>query len=67
MTGASGHRRVPATFYEDLQIPIPPLAIQRQAVEEYDKICDEYRAAKKVISEYQEKVEDVFVKHEVTA
>ena len=34
MTGSSGHRRVPANFYADYKIPVPPLAIQTQLVAE---------------------------------
>lgn len=34
MTGSSGHRRVPITFYQQLQIPLPPLYEQQKIVEE---------------------------------
>ena len=34
MTGSSGHRRVPANFYADYKIPIPPLTIQTQLAAE---------------------------------
>lgn len=30
MTGASGHRRVPAAFYEEMLIPVPPLTVTRR-------------------------------------
>lgn len=30
MTGASGHKRVPISFYENLTIPLPPLEIQEK-------------------------------------
>ncbi len=33
MTGASGHKRVPITFYQQLQIPLPPLHEQQRIVE----------------------------------
>ncbi len=32
MTGAVGHKRIPKDFYEQHQIPIPPLAEQKQIV-----------------------------------
>lgn len=32
MTGASGHRRVPVTFYENLQIPVPTPQEQQRVV-----------------------------------
>lgn len=35
-TGSSGHQRVPGTFLEQLQIPVPPLDIQRQLIAELD-------------------------------
>lgn len=41
MTGASGHRRVPITFYENLDIPLPTMDKQKEIVEEienYEKI-----------------------------
>ena len=41
MTGASGHRRVPITFYENLDIPLPTMNKQKEIVaeiESYEKI-----------------------------
>jgi len=35
-TGSSGHQRVPASFLENLEIPLPPLDIQRRLVDELD-------------------------------
>lgn len=32
MTGSSGHRRVPESFYASLPIPVPPLEIQKKVV-----------------------------------
>lgn len=32
MTGASGHRRVPPSFYEDMKVPVPTLADQKRLV-----------------------------------
>ncbi len=29
MTGASGHKRVPISFYENLTIPLPPLEFRK--------------------------------------
>ena len=34
MTGASGHRRVPAAFYEEMLIPVPPIPVQQQVIDE---------------------------------
>ena len=33
-TGASGHRRVPISFYENIKIPVPPISEQQKIVEE---------------------------------
>jgi type I restriction enzyme M protein len=56
MTGASGHRRVPAGFYEKLQIPLPPLDVQAQIVEECEKIDKEVEAAEKKIENSKEEI-----------
>jgi type I restriction enzyme M protein len=37
MTGASGHRRVPAAFYERLEIPLPSLVEQNKMVSQVEK------------------------------
>ncbi len=36
MAWASGHRRVPIDFYESLDVPLPPLDIQQQIVDEME-------------------------------
>lgn len=36
MTGSSGHRRVPISFYENLKIPVPPLDIQQKLISEIE-------------------------------
>lgn len=38
MTGSSGHRRVPISFYESLQIPLPPLKVQEKIVSVIESI-----------------------------
>jgi hypothetical protein len=35
-TGSSGHQRVPASFLEQLEIPVPPIDVQRRLVAELD-------------------------------
>ena len=49
MTGASGHRRVPITFYETLQIPVPPLSEQKKIVAKIEKIEQQIAASKSVM------------------
>ena len=41
MTGASGHRRVTIEFYEDLEIPVLPMAEQQQIISQ----VEQYEAA----------------------
>lgn len=60
MTGASGHRRVPASFYEEMMIPLPPLAIQQQIIEECEKIDEEYNTTRMSIDTYRHKIETLF-------
>ena len=38
MTGSSGHRRVPISFYESLQIPLPPLEAQEKIISTIENI-----------------------------
>ncbi|MFN0202048.1 MAG: restriction endonuclease subunit S, partial [Bacteroidia bacterium] len=50
MTGSSGHRRVPASFYEDISIPIPPLSIQQTLVSEIAILEARISAAEQIIA-----------------
>lgn len=50
MKGSSGHRRVPDTFYSSMEIPVPPMDIQK-------KIADECGAIDK---EFKEEVDNLF-------
>lgn len=49
MTGASGHRRVPASFYEMLQIPLPSLAEQQKFVAKIEALEQQIAQAQAVI------------------
>ncbi|MCL1948029.1 MAG: restriction endonuclease subunit S, partial [Chitinivibrionia bacterium] len=51
MTGASGHRRVPIAFYENLEIPLPPLSEQQKVVAKIEKIEAQIAEAQKIIDE----------------
>ena len=53
MTGASGHRRVPAAFYEEMLIPVPPIPVQQQVIDECAKIDEEYNATRMSIETYR--------------
>ena len=61
MTGASGHRRVPASFYEDIMVPVPPITIQQQIIDECKAIDDEYHTTRMSIEAYKQKIEALFV------
>lgn len=60
MTGASGHRRVPATFYKEMLIPVPPIPVQQQVIDECAKIDEEYNATRMSIETYRQKIADLF-------
>lgn len=51
MTGSSGHRRVPITFYESLQVPVPPLAEQEKIVQQIEALEMQIAQAQKVIDD----------------
>ena len=50
MTGSSGHRRVPATFYANLDVPVPPLADQQKLVTEIEALERDIASAQAVIA-----------------
>ena len=64
MTGSSGHRRVPASYYENLSIPLPPPEIQTEIVKECEAIDQESQSAQQTITqakaEIESKVKDSF-------
>ena len=62
MTGSSGHRRVPESFYSDLKIPLPPLEIQQQIVAECEKVDAAVEVAKADIAKAKQIVLDTFAK-----
>ncbi len=61
MTGASGHRRVPIYFYEDLLIPLPPLEIQNKIVKDCQKVDDEVSKANEIIEQSKQNIENGFL------
>ena len=65
MTGASGHRRVPATFYEEMLIPVPPIPVQQQVIDECAKIDEEYNATRMSIETYRQKIADLFAELDI--
>ena len=67
MTGASGHRRVPETFYQKLPIPLPPLSVQKQIVDECGKVDEEYENSRMSIENYRTRISKIFTDLEVIA
>ena len=65
MTGASGHRRVPATFYEEMLIPVPPIPVQQQVIDECAKIDEEFNTTRMSIETYRQKIADLFAELDV--
>ena len=49
MTGASGHRRVPISYYENLEIPIPPIYEQKRIVAQMEALELEITKARTLI------------------
>lgn len=59
MTGASGHRRVPIKWYEELDIPVPPIEVQKQIVEEIGKVDNSVSLSKRLIDNYEAEIENL--------
>ena len=58
MTGSSGHRRVPASFYENYKISLPPLEIQTQIVQECEEVDAEVNKAITEIERAKKEIEN---------
>lgn len=63
MTGASGHRRVPITFYENLDIPLPSIEIQEEIVTEIEKYEKNIEDAKIEIDKLENEKKNILKKH----
>ncbi len=63
MTGASGHRRVPISFYENLEIPIPPLTEQQRIVSKIETYEAEISKAKAVMQGCTERKKQILEKY----
>ena len=59
MTGASGHRRVPISFYGDLKIPLPPKDIQEKIVEEIESLEKKEKSYKENINNYRKNISKI--------
>ena len=63
MTGASGHRRVPIAFYENLEIPLPPLSEQQKIVSKIEKIEAQIAALEQQLIEIPKEKENILKKY----
>lgn len=63
MTGASGHRRVPISFYKNLEIPVPSLSEQQRVVEEVEGYEAAIAEAKSVMAGCAERKKAVLEKY----
>ena len=54
MKGSSGHRRVPEEFYASLEIPLPPMDVQKKIAEECEKIDMQMQQNKRQIRKMKE-------------
>lgn len=57
MKGSSGHRRVPEEFYASLEIPLPPMNVQKKIAEECEKIDAQVEAYNLQLKDAEEKIE----------
>ncbi len=61
MTGTSGHRRVPTTFFSTLMIPKPPLDIQQKIIDEIEAIEARETRAKEAIELKKKEIDRIFM------
>ena len=60
MTGSSGHRRVPESFYSQFKIPLPSKEIQESIVSQCQKLDMEANEAKEKINQLKEKIDNLY-------
>lgn len=56
MTGSSGHRRVPESFYSSLEVPLPKMSIQKKIAEECAEIDEKFHNAVQRLQESIQKL-----------
>ena len=44
-----------------VQIPVPPINVQKEIIQDCEKIDLEYHSSRMEINEYKEKIEEIFV------
>lgn len=63
MTGASGHRRVPIEFYENIDIPLLDIAQQNEVVAKAQEIEEKIAESQKLLEALQGKTADIINKY----
>lgn len=63
MTGASGHRRVPVSFYENLEIPFMPLSEQRALIAKVEALERQILASEQKLKSLEGSREEVLHKY----
>lgn len=63
MTGASGHRRVPIAFYENLSIPVPPLSEQQKIVAQIEDLEKQIAEAQAIIDNSKLQKQEILDKY----
>ena len=56
---------VPAAFYEEMLIPVPPIPVQQQVIDECAKIDEEFNTTRMSIETYRQKIADLFAELDV--
>lgn len=49
-----------AYLREDVKVPVPPITVQQQIIDECAKVDAEYEATRMSIEEYKQKIEELF-------
>jgi type I restriction-modification system DNA methylase subunit len=65
--GMGGLKNLDMGRYMDIPIPIPPIKVQQQIIDESVKIEKKYKATRMSIETYKQKIEDLFVKLDIAS
>jgi hypothetical protein len=57
MTGTGGLQRVPRSFVEDFEIPLPPLDVQKTIVAEIERHQNEIAKLRDAVSDEEKKIQ----------
>lgn len=63
MTGSSGHRRVPVSFYETMRIPVLSTVEQESIVSKVEMLETKITDAERLLKELETERADIIKKH----